>query len=477
MITHPAFKKTKKVKLINNVLSGSKGSLFLNLEIKMDGKTIVNKRGDSLTAALAKNMYRMMNYYQSSDDAITQHVAARYTLGATPNRTITGVSDAGGEYSGKVKLTCSGGSGFDAATAYVICQGLSVYTSLNNVQTACVYLSSTTVVIPSLTYSATDTGTLDHYAYITNSESTIINSTPYIRVGEADGAVTINDCDVYKRNYTLTHGTTSSSPHTNTYPSYTRFSCIVTNNTGSAIVIRELGLFVGVIDSGNSRQLLMAREVLAAPISIPATSNITINYDVGVDVTSGGTNDGGFTYAFSAWLNAHLRYTQTAGWTDIYGGGHTVINNASGTSGSPNSLFLAGRAADRINMKSGTEYDTNVGVFVGTGDTAVAITDYNLATRIAHGIAATQLYHWATIVDNWVNGAGYVSYDIVRLFENRSGGTITIAETGLAASFNYNSTYSYVHKAGLIARNVLTTPVDVDNGEILKVTYTIRIEV
>jgi len=71
------------------------------------------------------------------------------------------------------------------------------------------------------------------------------------------------------------------------------------------------------------------------------------------------------------------------------------------------------------------------GLMVGTGDTAVAITDYKLETQILHGVGAGQLYHQGS---QWIApstiGARRHFYTS-REFDNQSGATITVKECGI----------------------------------------------
>lgn len=76
--------------------------------------------------------------------------------------------------------------------------------------------------------------------------------------------------------------------------------------------------------------------------------------------------------------------------------------------------------------------DANYGIVVGTGTNAVAIDDYALQTKIAHGGSTDQLVYSVTTVDNAVVQLSDQVYILIsRTFTNNSGGDITVNEVGL----------------------------------------------
>lgn len=106
------------------------------------------------------------------------------------------------------------------------------------------------------------------------------------------------------------------------------------------------------------------------------------------------------------------------------------------------------------------------GLVVGTGATAVTITDYKLQTKIAHGIIPTTMKYAAVEFEAFAVVGSTASFVVKRRFENASGATITVAEAGIYA---YCDTYLYC-----ICRDVLATPQDVLNGQILELKYTFK---
>jgi hypothetical protein len=104
------------------------------------------------------------------------------------------------------------------------------------------------------------------------------------------------------------------------------------------------------------------------------------------------------------------------------------------------------------------------GIVVGTGVTAVTISDYKLATQIAHGVAAGQLDHKLMVFDALSLVGGTASFVSKRQFENLSGGTISITETGI---YGTQATYNFC-----FVRDVLAAAQDILNTQIIEVRYT-----
>jgi hypothetical protein len=107
------------------------------------------------------------------------------------------------------------------------------------------------------------------------------------------------------------------------------------------------------------------------------------------------------------------------------------------------------------------------GIVIGTGNTAVASTDYALETRIISGVASGQIEHFSNIFTNVAVAAPNASFTVNRIFRNGSGGSITIKEIGIYA---LSGTYTFC-----IVRDVLSVPVTMSDGDYLKITYTFQI--
>lgn len=181
-----------------------------------------------------------------------------------------------------------------------------------------------------------------------------------------------------------------------------------------------------------------------------------------------------------------------AGITDVNGNAHNLNN---GTQGLMNLMVGApgGRtvcfSVDKLLSRGtgdrgeppcgGALHDTlrvgyDIGIIVGSDNTAVTPTDTKLNTRINHGNAAGQLeYGGCEVLEpSFANPNG--SMLIRRYFTNDSGGNVTVQECGIY-SFGYQDTshiYNYC-----IARDVVNPAVVVADTEILVATYTVGITV
>lgn len=114
----------------------------------------------------------------------------------------------------------------------------------------------------------------------------------------------------------------------------------------------------------------------------------------------------------------------------------------------------------------------DVGIVIGTGDTAPTADDYALETKIAHGQAATEMVYGGMEAEPIVVSAPSASFILRRYFNNKSGGGITVKEVGLYCSIKLATTHPCC-----IARDVLGAPVAVADTELLRVQYTISVTV
>jgi hypothetical protein len=163
------------------------------------------------------------------------------------------------------------------------------------------------------------------------------------------------------------------------------------------------------------------------------------------------------------------------GGVGAFGAGYLSAKETSGSVHSTNNQVV--QRPGRYNDNYG--YINNIaqsvgGILVGSGDTHFTIEDYQLAALIEHGTGAGQLSYlaMAPLTSSYESGTKVWSSEIGRLFNNNSGGSITIKEVGLAwygYAFGTNAPF-------LVARDVLGSPVAVANGAQLTVTYTISMD-
>jgi len=136
------------------------------------------------------------------------------------------------------------------------------------------------------------------------------------------------------------------------------------------------------------------------------------------------------------------------------------------------SLYYTGRPVTSIrgSIMIGAA-NTTAGIVVGTSSAAFDIEQYALGALITSGSGAGNLYYNASAVSSTVYTASPASWTIVgsRIFNNNSGGSIIVAETGIYA-------FSYTGGAGtywLFERSLLSPTVTVPDAAQLTVTYTI----
>jgi len=104
--------------------------------------------------------------------------------------------------------------------------------------------------------------------------------------------------------------------------------------------------------------------------------------------------------------------------------------------------------------------DTNDGVLVGTGTTAVTMTDYKLETQVTTGVT-----HAAQTLTLTYPTATTAKISISRTLTNNTGATLQIKEVALySKSYNLNFCFDRTLYA-----------VDVPNGYSITLTYTITI--
>jgi hypothetical protein len=103
-----------------------------------------------------------------------------------------------------------------------------------------------------------------------------------ILIGASDTPVSIGQ---YSLGTKITHGTGigQMSYGTSTVEALTKdttwFFRVIrtfTNNSGSTITVREIGLFIQL--TYPNKQVMLARDVLASPINVPAGSTLTLRY-------------------------------------------------------------------------------------------------------------------------------------------------------------------------------------------------------
>lgn len=115
---------------------------------------------------------------------------------------------------------------------------------------------------------------------------------------------------------------------------------------------------------------------------------------------------------------------------------------------------------------------TDYGIRIGTGNTAVTISDYALKTPVAEGSSSDQMEHQASVLATNVTVSDPdCTFTIVRIMINSGSTTITVRELGIyCISRDSGNNECYF----CIARDVITA-VAVPAGGAITVTYTWKI--
>jgi hypothetical protein len=137
------------------------------------------------------------------------------------------------------------------------------------------------------------------------------------------------------------------------------------------------------------------------------------------------------------------------------------------------STYIGGPGIPNLTQIGGIGSDA-VGIVVGTGDTAFSIENYSLAAIVRHGGTGGTLAYAAQSAWSSSYAAKVWEGTSSRIFNNNSGGSITVKEVGMMAyCTSYMTNYDYTY---LIERSVLSPTVAVANGAQLTVTYAISMD-
>ena len=114
--------------------------------------------------------------------------------------------------------------------------------------------------------------------------------------------------------------------------------------------------------------------------------------------------------------------------------------------------------------------DATRGIVVGTGSDAEDFEDYALGSQISNGTGAGQLSYIASEVYSVSTLATTKKAELVRYFNNNSGGAITVNEVGL-----YLGLWAGNMIKMMTCRDLVSGGVEVPDTGQLKVTYTIQL--
>jgi len=132
-----------------------------------------------------------------------------------------------------------------------------------------------------------------------------------------------------------------------------------------------------------------------------------------------------------------------------------TVTKTDGTSGGIGTL--------NYNLLISGGYGTDTyGIVVGSSNLAWTIEQNKLDSKISHGNGSGQLLYGNTTVDDVSQITNGYRIFVSRVFTNNSGASVIVKEVGI---YNYNNV--------MFARDVLTSPVEVQNLQSLTVRYSI----
>jgi hypothetical protein len=478
----------KNVLEVNPKLEIGTGDIELYLEVKgLNGEVLVSKKADSLVANFLRFIYSFMSG-EVIPDGLT-YLRQNTTAGGDDldetGSTAGNFGGITGVTTGATTVITHPNTGYTSIVGeYVAISGVTGITPDINGVHEIIARTSTTVTInvsTSGTFAAEGARILVLKKIDNNQRRADSEAFNYftIRVGRDDTANLTdqqwlnNSWDISEgtvgESYELEYGTTVYSTPAFDYTNRSAelsFSSIVTNNSGGDVELNEVGLFTRFKTGGfDNRYCMVARDILPSPIDLTNGTAVTVTYKIVVSSLS----TGGFTDYLLSMLMLLIDTSTNRSFTDIEG--------TTASYGESSGIFLLnappGNAfANTSLLGSRGQY---VGIQIGTGSTAFAFDDRDMDARIPHGTGTGEMIHYGNVVDNFQVSGANVSFDITKMFENRSGSTISVREFGISAPVNAGS--GQFIAPIMLVRNVLPVAADVEDGEAFRVKYTITLTV
>jgi hypothetical protein len=170
----------------------------------------------------------------------------------------------------------------------------------------------------------------------------------------------------------------------------------------------------------------------------------------------------GHSWTRNFWNTCAYMMIDGTGATVTFGAGYMNLKY------NPTYGYIVAVQSAGIPQCNGLITETNRGIIIGTGDTAFSTEQYGLDAQILHGNGSGQMAYSAHAARTFAYTGGTKTWKttIYRIFNNNSGGSITVKETGLYATVT----------SFLIERSVLDPTVAVANAAQLTVTYEISMD-
>jgi hypothetical protein len=468
----------KQIHEIERCLNIGERDIQLYVDMYVDGELKVSKKADSLLINFIEMLFTQMSgqFYTPADSYV--YAAGAVTGGGTGTPIVINIDQQ--PNTGWVGMKC-----------YVA--GVEGTVGTNGLFTVQNYSQSpNSITLQNSTGSGTYTKGGSYWLYPNQPLSmgrSYQNLKLYsIRVGMGSGSVSIVDKYLGSSintgtgyNQLVYNAQTVSQDTSDSVSAQVTMTRTFTNSTGATVTVNEVGLSLAAYDinTNSTHEYLCGRDLITGGIGVNNGATLTVNYRI--KTTLGGT--GGLVQQFMQQLYRQLAQT-TRQVLDI--------TNTNTNWNSNNAVFIACGPGSNSAMNMGSQayfanvlaqtQGQNLGIVVGTDNTAVAMTDYALHSKIQHGSGSGQLYHYGTIADplfvDYQNNT--VSFNFIRLLENLSPGTVTIKEMGLYtgdSNASSSSDANVIEATHCIERDALASAnwITLNPGDIAKVIYKVQI--
>lgn len=170
----------------------------------------------------------------------------------------------------------------------------------------------------------------------------------------------------------------------------------------------------------------------------------------------------------------HISHSYTQAFIDVLcrqmSQGFAIVVPAKDIAGATYNLVLYENNLSAM----GAITDTTLGIVVGTGNTPVAISDYKLDTKIAHGVGLDEMLYAANVFTAPVTSVNTRKFVLSRAFSNSSGAPIIVKEYGIdVAAIEVGPVAHFA----LAVRDIATPAITVPDASVLTLDYTILVTV
>lgn len=219
-----------------------------------------------------------------------------------------------------------------------------------------------------------------------------------------------------------------------------------TNNTALDIDVNEVGIAVSQ-SAVDGTQAMFIRDVPGSTFAVLPAAVLTVSYEIQ------------FPFGCQNWhmMFAKHQIARNTANISLYNVTGTLVT--SGSFGTADGAF--GFTAIIGNDKRG--------IIVGNSSNLETINTFALGTQISHGEGAGQLMHYDSTISSYETSTtpNVSAFYISRVFINRSGASVNIAEVGIAS----NATIGLTNFTYLFDRRVLGSEISVADNQSVTITF------